>query len=201
MFISLIFSFAVLVNPIKAGSSFEKLILTESSIAKNQALKAEIHVIKDFSAVTQPNTYHYFSLTTGNEVASTEAKSNRWDLAFSGTTVLTNGGTSGPGQGGAILIEKPFDTVTEAPKEGYKTDGGNGNAIASGSGNSWYKYDMSVHAILPITGRTIIVKTAEGKFAKLEFISYYKGAPEDVPTEESKYYTFRYVLADENGKF
>jgi hypothetical protein len=201
MLTSLIFSAAILINPIKVESSFEKRNATELSILENQALKAEIHVIKDFSAVTQPNTYHYFSLTTGAEVASAEAKSTKWDLAFSGTTILTNGGTSGAGQGGALVVEKPFDTITEAPKEGYKTDGGSGNAIAGGSGNSWYKYDMSVHAILPIVGRTIIIKTAEGKFAKVEFISYYKGAPEDVPTEESKYYTFRYVLADENGKF
>lgn len=167
----------------------------------NEMLKAEIRVIKDFSAATEPNTYHYFSLANGSEAAAADAKTTKWDLAFSGTTILTNGGTSGSGQGGAIIVEKQFDTITEAPKEGYKVDGGNGNAIASGSGNSWYKYDMSVHAILPITGRTIIVKTAEGKFAKIEFISYYKGAPEDVPTDESKYYTFRYVLADENGKF
>ncbi|MCF0059005.1 HmuY family protein [Dyadobacter sp. CY356] len=162
---------------------------------------AEIHVIKDFSAITQPNTYHYFSLITKSEVAEADAKTTKWDLAFSGTTILTNGGTSGAGQGGAIVIEKPFEAIGEAPKEGYKVDGGSGNAIASGSGNSWYKYDMTVHAILPILGRTIIIKTAEGKFAKIEFISYYKGAPENVPTEESKYYTFRYVLADENGKF
>jgi hypothetical protein len=201
MLTSFIFSVSVLMNPISIEQSSEKLNNPEFANTDKLSAKAEIHVIKDFSAVTQPNTYHYFSLTTGTEVALTEAKTNKWDLAFSGTTILTNGGTSGPGQGGAILIEKPFDNITEAPKEGYKTDGGNGNAIASGSGNSWYKYDMSVHAILPIVGRTIIVKTAEGKFAKLEFISYYKGAPEDVPTEESKYYTFRYVLADEEGKF
>lgn len=201
MLIPFIFSITLIINPISIEQSSEKLNNPEFANTDKLSAKAEIHVIKDFSAVTQPNTYHYFSLTTGSEVASTEAKSNNWDLAFSGTTILTNGGTSGPGQGGALIVEKSFDNITEAPKEGYKTDGGSGNAIASGSGNSWYKYDMSVHAILPIVGRTIIVKTAEGKFAKVEFISYYKGAPEEVPTEESKYYTFRYVLADENGKF
>jgi hypothetical protein len=60
---------------------------------------------------------------------------------------------------------------------------------------------MSVHAIMPIIGRTILVKTAEGKFAKVGIISYYKGAPEEVPTEESSYFTFRYAIADANGKF
>lgn len=199
MLTSLLF-ISTLVTSLPNGSSFSQSTKFESNMS-NEISKAEIRVIKDFSAATKPNTYHYFSLTSGAEVAETDAKTTKWDLAFSGTTILTNGGTSGSGQGGAIVLEKPFDTITEAPKDGYKVDGGSGNAIASGSGSSWYKYDMSVHAILPIVGRTIIVKTAEGKFAKIEFVSYYKGAPEDVPTEESKYYTFRYVLADENGKF
>jgi len=60
---------------------------------------------------------------------------------------------------------------------------------------------MSVHAILPIPGRTLLIRTANGNVAKLEIISYYKGAPEDVPTEESSYYTFRYTIAGEDGRF
>jgi hypothetical protein len=161
--------------------------------------KSEIVVVKDLNANTKP--YVYFSLATGKDVAANEAKTDKWDIAFSKTTIAVNGGTSGPGQGGAQVLEKAFDQVAEAPKDGYKTDGESGSAIPGGSGNSWYKYDMSVHAILPVVGRTILVKTAAGKFAKLEIISYYKGAPEEVPTEESSYFTFRYSLADDNGKF
>lgn len=159
----------------------------------------EITVIKDLNANTKP--YVYFSLATGKEVPATNARTKNWDIAFSKTTIATNSGTSGPGEGGAIVLEKPFDQVSEAPKDGYKMDGDAGFAIPGGSGNSWYKYDMSVHAILPIPGRTLLVKTANGKIAKVEIISYYKGAPEDVPTEESSYYTFRYAIAEEDGKF
>lgn len=161
--------------------------------------KPEITVIKDLNANTK--SYIYFSLATGKEVPATDAKTKNWDIAFSKTTIATNSGTSGPGEGGAIVLEKPFDQVSEAPKDGYKTDGDAGFAIPGGSGNSWYKYDMSVHAILPIPGRTLLVKTANGKLAKVEIVSYYKGAPEDVPTEESSYYTFRYTIAGEDGKF
>lgn len=200
MFIPIIFSVSLFINPYISKTFIDNDFKANSEMISSQATP-EIRVIKDFSAATKPNTYNYFSLITGSEVSQEEAKTNKWDIAFSGTTIIVNGGTSGSGKGAALVLEKPFDTVAEAPKDGYKTDEGSVNAIASGSGNSWYKYDMNVHAILPITGRTIIVKTAEGKFAKIEFISYYKGAPEDVPTEESKYYTFRYVLADENGSF
>lgn len=164
-----------------------------------QRSQSDLIVIKDLNANTKP--YAYFSLSTGKDISADEAKTTKCDLAFSKTTIAVNGGTSGPGHGGAQVLEQPFEMITHAPKDGYKTDGEAGNAIPSGSGNSWYKYDMSVHAILPIADRTIVIKTAEGKFAKIEIISYYKGAPEDVPTEESSYFTFRYVLADENGKF
>ncbi len=161
--------------------------------------KPEITVIKDLNANTK--SYTYFSLASGKEVPATDAKTKNWDIAFSKTTIATNSGTSGPGEGGAIVLEKPFDQVSDAPKDGYKTDGDACFAIPGGSGNSWYKYDMSVHAILPIPGRTLLVRTANGKVAKVEIISYYKGAPEDVPTEESSYYTFRYTIAGEDGKF
>lgn len=168
-------------------------------ITQANAAKPEITVIKDLNANTK--SYIYFSLVTGKEVPAADAKTKNWDIAFSKTTIATNSGTSGPGQGGAIVLEKPFDQISEAPNDGYKTDGDAGYAIPGGSGNSWYKYDMSVHAILPIPGRTLLVRTADGKLAKLEIISYYKGAPEDVPTEESSYYTFRYSIAGQDGKF
>lgn len=163
------------------------------------ATKSEVIVVKDLNANTKP--YIYLSLATGKEVPASDAKTEQWDLAFSKTTIVVNGGTSGPGKVAAQVLEKPFDQISEAPKDGYITDGESGNAIPGGSGNSWYKYDMSVHAILPIVGRTILVKTSTGKFAKIEIISYYKGAPEEVPTEEASYFTLRYSIADESGKF
>jgi hypothetical protein len=170
-----------------------------SGCLNNPTVRSEIVVIKDLNANTRP--YIYFNLATGKDVPAADAKSTKWDLAFSKTTIAVNGGTSGPGQGGAQIIDKPFDQITEALKDGYKTDSDAGTALVGGSGNSWYKYDMSVHAILPIIGRTILVKTTNGKLAKLEIISYYKGAPEEVPTEESSYFTFRYAIADASGKF
>lgn len=185
-------------------SIFALAAMPETAPVKTEAqilaqAKPEITVIKDLNANTK--SYIYFSLATGKEVPGTDAKTKNWDIAFSKTTIATNSGTSGPGGGGAIVLEKPFDQVSEAPKDGYKTDGDAGFAIPGGSGNSWYKYDMSVHAILPIPGRTLLVRTANGNVAKLEIISYYKGAPEDVPTEESSYYTFRYTIAGEDGRF
>jgi hypothetical protein len=162
-------------------------------------MKSEIVVIKDLDANAKP--FAYFSLANGKDVPASEAKTANWDIAFSKTTIAVNGGTSGPGQGGALVLEQPFEAVTEAPKDGYKTDQDDTFAIPGGSGNSWYKYDMSVHAIRPMADRTLLIKTASGKFAKVQIISYYKGAPEEVPTEESSFLTFRFAFADQDGKF
>ncbi|SKB59012.1 HmuY protein [Dyadobacter psychrophilus] len=162
-------------------------------------MKSEIIVIKDLDANAKP--YAYFSLATGKAVSADDAKTANWDIAFSKTTIAVNSGSSGPGQAGAQVVEQPFESITDAPKDGYKSDHDDTFAIPGGSGNSWYKYDMSVHAIRPIVGRTLLVKTSDGKYAKVQIISYYKGAPEEVPTEESSYFTFRYALADESGKF
>lgn len=165
----------------------------------HKTISSETVVVKDLNGNTKP--YAYFSLATGKEVPATEAKTTQWDIAFSKTTIAVNSGSSGPGQVGAQVVEQAFDLIKTAPKEGYKNDSETGTAIPGGSGNAWYKYDMSVHAILPIVGRAILIKTNDGKYAKIEIISYYKGAPEEVPTEESSYYTFRYSIANSNGQF
>ena len=175
------------------------ILLPKNNQQYNDIMSSEIIVIKDLNANAQP--YAYFSLAKGKDVSADEAKTANWDIAFSKTTIAINSGSSGPGQAGALVVEQPFESIAEAPIEGYKADQEGAFAIPGGSGNSWYKYDMTVHAIRPIAGRTLLVKTTDGRFAKVQIISYYKGAPEEVPTEESSYLTFRYAFADENGKF
>lgn len=124
---------------------------------------------------------------------------------------MINGGTSGPGQGGAIVLEVPFDEVAEAPTDDQlRVDGvddcpnGVKRAICPGSGNGWYNYDPSTHLIMPIPGRTIVVRTADGRFAKMRILSYYKGAPDpgalNPEAHPSRYYTFEYVFQPDGSR-
>ena len=55
--------------------------------------------------------------------------------------------------------------------------------------------------ITPIPGRTLVIKTADGKYAKLEVLSYYKDAPAS-PTaaDPSGYYKFRYSFQSDGTK-
>lgn len=149
------------------------------------------------SATGQPiaaRHYTFYSLADGKEIAYTDSNSTKWDVAFRGTTILINGGTSGPGQGGAQVYSGLFTDLSTAPTTGYAVDAATAKAIPTGSGNGWYTYSSTTNVVTPIAGRVLVIRTALGKYAKVEIQNYYKDAPA-APTSAnpSGYYTFRYV--------
>jgi hypothetical protein len=128
------------------------------------------------------NHYTFFSLERNETVAVTDSATNKWDIAFRSTTIITNGGTSGPGQGGAFVQTGTTfnDYAKVAADSTFRIDNIAATpafAIPTGSGNGWYNYNSATNVITPIPGRLIIVRTATGKYAKLEITSYYKDAP------------------------
>ena len=146
--------------------------------------------------------YTFYSLRTNSVVSLSDSASANWDLAFFGSNILTNNGTSGPGNGGAAVVEQGFDDVTTAPDDNsIKTDSGNTLAIPTGSGNGWYNYDAVSHIITPISGRTIVLRTADGKYGKVEILSYYKDAPANPTLSDiSRYYKFRFTFQNDGTK-
>jgi hypothetical protein len=150
--------------------------------------------------------FTYFSLSTKSVVTGDDTLTNKWDLAFRGTTIWINGGALRFGQGGAIVAGSPrynsiypltnFDTISVAPGSGYGTDDSPVNlAIPTGSGNGWYNYDAPNNFIQAIPGVVLFIKTGEGKYAKVEIMSYYKDSnPQPMPDPVNfRYYTFRYT--------
>lgn len=137
--------------------------------------------------------YQYFSFTLGDTVPFADSSTTNWDIAFKGTTVILNSGTSGTGNAGVIIYDTLFSEVLEAPSSGYAQDNTTAKAIPTGSGNGWYNYASFL--ITPIAGRVFVIRTAENKYVKMEFISYYKDAPTtpDAFTDVSRYYTIRYI--------
>ncbi|MGC4022436.1 MAG: HmuY family protein [Cyclobacteriaceae bacterium] len=153
------------------------------------------------------NKFTFFSFSTGAVVANSDSATTKWDIGFNRTTIIVNAGTSGPGAGGALIQTGTFSDITTAPDSGYKTDDvsttaayfasqtPNTNfAIPTGSDAAWYHYDATAHTITPIAGKVLVIKTATGKYAKLEILSFYKGAPAtpNAYTDLDSYYTFRY---------
>lgn len=142
------------------------------------------------------NHFTFYSLERNEAVALSDSASTKWDLAFRSTTILTNGGTSGPGGGGAYVQRATtFDNLAVIPADSvFRTDASAALAIPTGSGNGWYNYDFNTNVISPIPGNLLIVRTAGGKYAKLEILSYYKNAPASpASSDTARYYTFRFV--------
>lgn len=140
-------------------------------------------------ALERTGRYTLFSLRD-NEIVLSYSEPNRadsastsWDIGFRGTSIIANGGTSGPGDGGVQLLEGVFEEIDLAPTSGYEA-----------ANSSWYSYDMNTHVISPTPGRVLAVRTADGRYAKIRILSYYKDAP-DNPTlrDPTEYYTFEYI--------
>lgn len=167
-------------------------------------------------APLQTGRYTFVSLRTGEVVLSydnpnrADSASIEWDLGFQGTNIIVNGGSSGPGEGAALLTEALFEEVEEAPADSeLRVDGtatcedGPALAICPGSGNGWYNYNPANNVISPIPGRTLIVRTADGRFAKVRLLSYYQGNPspdEITPETPSRYFTLEYVFQDDGSR-
>ncbi len=102
-----------------------------------------------------------------------------WDLAFRRFRVRVAGAA-------ADLDGVPFDHVDAAPNSGY---------IATVLGRDtlnpavarWYRYSMVSH-LLESRRRTYVVRTRDGRYAKLELLSYY------CPGPSAGCVTFRYAL-------
>jgi len=155
-------------------------------------------------------TTTYYSLVDNKIIASSDAASTKWDIAFSSTKITVNCGTSGPGIGGAFVFKGLFDDLKTLPVDStFATDNSNAAsfAIPLGSGRAWYTYDGLTTLVSPIAGRVLVIRTATGKFAKIEIISYYKGGvtlPATASVNDKlfkqRYYTFRYAYQPNGSK-
>lgn len=147
--------------------------------------------------------FTFYSLERNEVVANSDSATNKWDLAFRGTTVLTNSGTSGPGNGGAYIYVGTFADLGQVSADSsFRVDNGSASlAIRSGSGNGWYNYNGATQIVTPIPGRVLVIRTATGKYAKVEILNYYKGgitipanASDEEKLKKQRYYTFRYIF-------
>jgi hypothetical protein len=116
----------------------------------------------------------YFSLKSGSEISvSDPSVSTAWDIASDFVTIFTNGGTSGPGQGAVVLLTSTeFDSVAVAPQNGYASDDSTATPDpVRALGDSWYTYNVNTHSLTVNPGYIYVLRTAEGKYAKLEFVA------------------------------
>ena len=208
------------------GNSWKALVMSTASVAnesvavtkENPVVKNETNpsivkdiIVRDLPADTIIGTNFkgpygrgkstLFSLSNNAIIPNEQESSANWDLAFSATTIKINNGTSGPGIGGAFVYSGNYDALSSVPAGAvFKTDKLPYLAIQNAPGMGWYKYDYASNLITPIPGKVIIIRTANGKYAKLEILNYYKGGKTPLVNStfkekvlNSRYYTFRFT--------
>lgn len=145
-----------------------------------------------------------------------KAQDNHWDVCFSGIynsyitfnngTIADTPGYGGTGQGGMVVLDALFDELDEAPADEV-FDAFMAEQTSSGwhdfpvGHKGWYFYSLQSHIMSAISGVTIVVRTGDGKFAKLEMKTLYLGDPEN-PTVNTPapYFTFRYFLQADGSR-
>lgn len=141
--------------------------------------------------VIKERDFQYFNFSKGKKVTKNDA----WDIGIKGTTIITNGGTSGKGGVKATTVAAIFDKMNSVP-EGITLGEDTKTAYAINKNrnfkNRWYSYARGI--ISPVPGRVIILKDTEGHYVKIEIQCYYKDCPTSPkPGVNNAIYTFRYV--------
>ena len=157
------------------------------------SIRAEVKEATVTIDATNREAFAFFSFDTGKEVPVEDQNiSLDWDLGLKRTEVIVNGGSSGNGKGGALILEKAkFSEITEAPADGYVSDTEKIATLARGDG--WYNYTgPPTHQIL-IRDKVFILQTAKGHYAKMFFVDYYK-------EKVSGHITISYAYQDDGSR-
>lgn len=148
----------------------------------------------------------FYSLERNEPMTVADTATKTWDLAFNGSRIWINGGVSGNKMGAAYNVAALFENVTMAYDSLLKVDGTTRaiagydpslNTPGAPSNSGWYNLTPAPpqpSVVVPILGRTIVVRTASGKYAKIEIQCYYKGGvtPTTPSPKLERYYNFRY---------
>ena len=134
---------------------------------------AEVGTEQDARTVTvdasDPEVWRFFDFSRGSVVETPGGE--EWDIAFRRFQIIANGGRSMEGQAGAASLEDiTFESVLSVPETGYVMAERNDsvNAVLE----DWYNYSFTSHLLEP---KPIVyaIRTADGRYAKLEMLGYY----------------------------
>lgn len=123
--------------------------------------------------------WRFVDLDRGRTLAAPDTSG--WDLAIRRFRVIVSRAIADAGAIG-------FDSLARPPDSGYIT-----NTLGADTSNAaigrWYSYGMLSHLLVP-KGHLYVVRTSEGRLAKLELISYY------CPGLRAGCLTFRYQFME-----
>lgn len=149
-------------------------------------------------SANNPRVYVNLETRSKVEISDEQARtSTEWDLAFKRMNIFNNSGSGGPGEGGTLVVAKPFDEVSAADASGdFATEtffdeeecelrtALQGTAVDT-TLFSWFSYATGHVSVVP--DRTFVVRGATGSLYKVGFLSY-----EATPTAPTGGATGRY---------
>lgn len=157
----------VLASIVAASLGRGRVIVYEPSAASVAPIPAAAGIARDTVTIDarDESRWQFFSFARG---PLAPPDTSGWDLAFRRFHALVAGGV-------ADLGEVPFERVDAAPDSGYVA-----TVLGRDSLNPavarWYRYSMVSHLLEP-KPRTYVVRTRDGRYAKLEFLGYYCPGP------------------------
>ena len=118
--------------------------------------------------------WRFFDFSRGSVVTSPGPL--EWDLAFRRFHIIANGGSGFAGEGGVIRLEQTdLDSVVELPESGYVESVARRDSTNAAI-SRWYAYNWTSHILNP-TPAVYGVRTADGRYAKLQVLGYYCPGP------------------------
>jgi hypothetical protein len=162
--------------------------------------------VTGFSPTGRPigsGRFTYFSLRENRIITGADTLTNKWDIAFREFFIKVNGGSSATsgGNAGAFIANSTFEALTSIPAgTAFAQDDAPAFAINPAPGG-WYTYNPATFIALPIPGKVFVIRTADGRFAKMEITSFYRNGvtPEVSASPVQKalnqfFYQFRFVF-------
>jgi len=159
------------INEKNKGGPTRKFGGAQSVAAVNPNLLPTSTIVID---ATNEEQWTYFDFSRGKQVNIHDPSSLEWDLAFRRGKIITNGGATNKfGKAGLIdLGEVSFDAVENVPLKDFISDKSTRTQTENPLLVQWYKYNYISHK-LTARKNVYVMRTSNGKFAKIQFLSFY----------------------------
>ena len=103
-----------------------------------------------------------------------------------------------------VLLRQTYESVTNAPTDAefYSSTISSVGWAQSADSPGWYSYSTSTHIMKALPNRTYSLRLHNGKYAKLQLVSSYKGNPPAVTDMfwPAPYLTFRYFVQQDGSR-
>lgn len=178
---------------------------SSTPLVVNEVKNLPADTVIGFSPTGRPigtGRFTYFSLRENKIITGADTLTNKWDIAFREFFIKVNGGTSGRGGGNAaaMMVNSTFSDFTTIPSGSVWVQDNAPTFAINPAPGGWYTYNPTTFIALPIPGKIFVIRTADGKYAKMEVTSFYRNGitPEPTATPVQKalnqfFYQFRFV--------